>query len=74
MKYDYSKLIGRIIENYGTRAAFASAMGISEHSLSHKLNNKLPWKQPEMENAARLLGFSTSDIQVYFFTIKTQDA
>lgn len=30
MAFDYSKLKGRIIEKYGTQAAFAKAMGTSQ--------------------------------------------
>ena len=71
MKYDYSKLIGRIIEVFGTRAAFAESMHISIHTLSFKLNNKLSWKQTEMERAAKLLDFPLSDIQAYFFSARS---
>jgi len=39
-EYKYRKLIGRIIETYGTRKAFAEAVGISENYLSLKLNGK----------------------------------
>lgn len=67
MNYDYSKLAGRIVEIFGTRAAFAEQMGVSEHSISCKLNNKTPWKQTEMAQASRLLGFPLSDLQLYFF-------
>lgn len=72
MGYDYSKLIGRIVEKFGTRSAFASEMAISERTLSLKLNSKIPWKQTEMERAARVLDFPLSDIQVYFFTLKVK--
>ena len=37
MCFDYSALIGRIIEKYGNRYAFAYALGLSECSLSLKL-------------------------------------
>ena len=73
MVYDYSKLTGRIVEVCGTRSKFASRMNMSLRTLSLKLNNKLPWKQPEMEKAAKVLDFSLSDIQVYFFTLKVQN-
>lgn len=73
MKYDYSKLIGRIVEVFGTRAAFAAEMKISIHTLSFKLNNKIPWKQTEIERAARLLDFPLSEVQAYFFTSKVKE-
>ena len=48
MAYDYSKLLGRITEKFGTQARFSGAMGMSERSLSLKLNSKVPFKQPEI--------------------------
>lgn len=72
MAYDYSKLNGRIIEVCGTQAVFAEKMGLSERSVSLKLNNKVPWKQPEMQKASEVLRFMDNEIQSYFFTIKVQ--
>ena len=45
MAYEYGKLIGRIIEVCGTRAEFAKQMGLSERTISLKLNGKIDWKQ-----------------------------
>lgn len=72
MAYDYSKLNGRIIEICGTQATFAERMNLSERSVSLKLNNKVPWKQPEMQKAAHVLEFPETEIQTYFFTMKVQ--
>ena len=47
-------------------------MGVSERTISLKLNNKIPWKQPEMTKAAQILDFSTDEIQSYFFAFKVQ--
>ncbi|WP_080732574.1 DUF739 family protein [Carnobacterium maltaromaticum] len=38
MSYDYSTLVGRITEKLGTQYNFALAMGLSERSVSLKLN------------------------------------
>ena len=73
--FDYSKLIGRIIEKFGTRMAFAEAVGISENSMSQKLSNKMAittddireWCKPE------LLDIPHNLIGVYFFTLKVQE-
>ncbi len=72
MSYDYSKLSGKITEVCGTQAVFAEKIGLSERSVSLKLNNKRPWKQPEMHKTAEVLGFTHSEIQEYFFTQKVQ--
>ena len=73
MAYDYSKLNGRIVEKCGTQAAFADRMGLSERTVSLKLNNKVAWKQPEMQKAAVILEFPETEIQTYFFTMKVQN-
>lgn len=72
MAYNYSKLNGRIVEVYGTRCAFAKAMSLSERSLSLKLTGKVPFKQPEITLACKLLSISDSDIPAYFFDLEVQ--
>lgn len=72
MNYDYSKLEGKIIEVFGTRGKFAKAMGMSERTLSLKLNNRVPWKQNEMDKALGLLKSTEASIKPYFFTYKVQ--
>ena len=39
-QYDYSKLKGKIRETFEKQSEFATALGISDASLSNKLNNK----------------------------------
>lgn len=73
MPRNYSKLIGKIIEIFGTRAAFAQQMDWSERTCSLKLNGKVDWRQDEMEKACALLGISCLDIPVYFFALEVQN-
>lgn len=72
MAYDYSKFLGRITEKFGTQGRFASAMGMSERSLSLKMTGKVPFKQPEITKACSLLEIADADIAAYFFTLKVQ--
>lgn len=72
MSFNYSALIGRVIEKYGTRYAFAHALGLSERSLSLKLNGKVSWKDKEIAKACELLSIPREEIQVYFFNFKVQ--
>ncbi len=72
MAFDYSKLSGRIIEMCGTQQAFSRKMGISEHSISKKLNSKYFWKQQEIKKACEILEIAVSEIPDYFFTEKVQ--
>ena len=71
MEYDYSKLIGRIIEVCGTRREFARRMGFSENSCSKKLRGIQPFKQAQIDRAADLLGIPGKEIQTYFFNRKS---
>lgn len=72
--FDLDKLIGRIIEKFGSRGKFAEACGISETSMSKKLNGKMEitkadiieWSKPE------LLDIDPSEYHVYFFKFKVQ--
>ena len=72
MAYDYSKLQGRIVEKYGTQGKFASALGLSEHSLSKKLTGQTHFKQQEITKSCDLLGIAVPEMHEYFFTMKVQ--
>lgn len=70
--YDYRKLRGRIKEKFGTQAEFSRKIGLSEVSVSNKLNNIVDWGQEEMENTISVLDIPYSDIHAYFFTHKVE--
>lgn len=72
MSFDYSTLLGKIIEQFGTQYNFATAMNLSERSLSLKLNNKVYWKNSEIAKATKILGIDEKDIPKYFFKEKVQ--
>lgn len=72
MAFNYSELLGRITTKYGTQYNFAIAMGVSERTLSLKLNNKVSWKQPEISKACRLLDINDEEIPKYFFSLEVQ--
>lgn len=72
MSFDYSKLRGKIVERYRTQGAFAKALGVSERTLSLKLNGKIFFSQDEISKALNLLGINASSIKDYFFACKVQ--
>jgi transcriptional regulator with XRE-family HTH domain len=67
---DQAKLRGLIREKYGTQEAFARDMGISDCSVSKKLNGHSEWGADEIRRACELLGIKSEDIPLYFFTPK----
>lgn len=71
--FNYQKLRGRIVEIFRTQSIFAKELGISERSLSLKLNGRLAWRQQEICKAIDLLNLTKEDISVYFFTTKVQN-
>lgn len=72
MAFNYDKLRGRIIEKFGTQGRLAKAVGVSERTLSLKLNNKIFFSQDEITKIAELLNIKLDEIQEYFFKIKVQ--
>lgn len=71
MAFDFRKLEGRIIERFGTRAAFADAMGFSPSQLSARLNNKVFFDSCEIRKACApdMLDISDAEIPAYFFAV-----
>lgn len=70
MSFDYSKLRGKIVEKYGNQANFASALGISENTLSLKMNNKVRFTTDDITTISRLLEIDAGEIGKYFFALK----
>lgn len=70
--YDYSKLLGRIVEKFGSQVKFANVMNMSERTVSLKLNSKVEWKQGEIAKACEKLEILDEDIPAYFFALKVQ--
>lgn len=66
-RFNYSKLLGKIIEKCGTRTEFAHRMGLSERSVSLKLNGKTGFGQDDMDKACEILEIPLSDVHLYFF-------
>lgn len=72
MEFDYSKLLGRIKEYGYTQETLAKEIGITESSMSLKLNNKAPFKQIEIRLACKILEITDEEIGVYFFAPKVR--
>lgn len=70
--FDYSKLLGRIKENGLTQAALAEKIGMSETTISLKLNNKADFSQREIRKICNTLKIDDANIYDYFFNQKVQ--
>lgn len=73
MSYNYSALLGKIVEIFGTQANFSKALGLSERTVSLRLNGRIQWKQEEMLKASELLCISKAEIPKYFFNVNVQN-
>lgn len=67
----FAKLRGRIVEKFGSQAAFAAALGWREALLSTKLNGKSGWAFDEVMTACELLEIPLNEAHLYFFCSKS---
>ena len=70
--FDFSRLLGKIIENYGTRQSFAKAIGLTPTTIGSKLDGERMWTQDEIITACDLLGIAYTDIPNYFFVRRVE--
>lgn len=66
--FNYSKLRGRIIEKCGSVESFAKQVGLSNVSMSKKLNNKAGISREDIICWSDVLEISKEDYGAYFFT------
>jgi hypothetical protein len=64
---DFDKLRGRIVEKHGKHCAVAYLLGVSEHTLSVKLNGKIDFRQSEIAKLIEILSIPKHEIADYFF-------
>ncbi len=70
MTFDFKKLRGKMIEKYGTQADFAKAYGVSNTTLSCKMQNKRPFTTRDILKMVKMLDIPKEEVGVYFFTEK----
>ena len=69
MKFNYSKLLGRMRECGFTQKQLAKAIGINKATLSLKLNNRFSFSQEEILSICKLLNIPICEIGDYFYAI-----
>lgn len=67
MKYNYSKLLGRMKECGLTQEQLAKEIGKNKSTISAKLNNQFSFTQEEIDAICRVLDISNDEIGEYFF-------
>ena len=72
MKFNYSKLLGRIKEFGYTQAQLAKAIGMSKYTLNVKLNNKFTFSQDEILAICKVLSIPVCEIGKFFYAIEVQ--
>ena len=68
MKFNYSKLRGKIREMGITQKQIAEKIGTGESTISAKLNNKCYFYQPEIAKICDILNIAYEEVGLYFFT------
>lgn len=63
----YQKLRGRIVEKYGTQGNFAKAVGLTEQSITAKMNGRTSFSQDDIKTWSSLLGIKLNEVGTYFF-------
>ncbi len=69
MKFNYSKLLGRMRECGFTQAALAVAIGVNKGTLCAKLNNQYYFTQSEIIAICKVLNIPHKEIPTYFFAV-----
>lgn len=67
MKFNHSRLRGKIRECGMTETLLAKSIGMTRNSLSDKLNGKSYFKTIEIYKICAVLGIDLKDIDYYFF-------
>ena len=71
MQFDHSKLLGRIVEKFGTQRALCAHIGWTESKLSARINNQVQFDADEMYLLAGkdVLDIPAEEFTAYFFAV-----
>lgn len=67
MAFQYQKLKAKIVEKYGNQGNFAKELGISEVSVSRKMNGTVSFSRNDILKWCEKLDIEQNDIGLYFF-------
>jgi len=72
MEFDFSKLRGRIVEQFGSCRSFCRATGFTPGTLSARLNGVIAFKADEIRRICEVLQIPDAEVVAYFFTPKVR--
>lgn len=67
LKFNYSRLKGRIVEKFGSQALFIDKISMAEVTFIKKIKNGY-FNQKEIDEIINVLDLTVDDIPYYFFT------
>ena len=73
MKFDYSKLRGKMAERGVTQAQLAEKIGINKCTLNVKMNGQYAFGNDEIISICKVLGIPHVEISKYFFCPKRSE-
>lgn len=65
--FDYSKLKGKIKEKCGSQKIFAERLGVTESTMTAKLNGNGYFNSAEILKSCQILDICMDDVSAYFF-------
>ena len=68
VKFDYSKLRGRIVEKGMTQGKISQDLGISPQAFSKKMQNDVRFTSEDIVALASILEIPAEELGAYFFT------
>lgn len=74
MKYNYSKLLGRMRERGISQEQLAKELDKNECTLNSKLNNKFNFKSDEIDAICKVLDIPNIEIGEYFFCTESSES
>ena len=69
IQFDYSKLKGRIKEKCGSQKVFAKLLGVSEATITAKLQGNTGFTQEDILKTIEILEIDPGEVSIYFFTV-----
>ena len=72
IKFDYSKLNGRIKEKCGSQKVLSKRLNTTQATLSRKLNGMYYFTQDEIMKISGILDIDPANFDEYFFAPKVQ--